>query len=160
MSYFYTKDGEIFVPEKINPDLVKICNAVVKTCKLTFKLQMKTTAINNAIKGGKTEKMLEIMQKCMEKYKNLYNEDMSLTGVVIDEIDSAYFNDKDVEFFKSQLQILIDFAVINTVIESKMMALVSASCEKMLGTPLNKIKFFTNQDVILEEVEDEEETEE
>lgn len=60
MSYFYKKDNEIFVPEKINPDLVKICNAVVKTCKLTFKLQMKTTAINNAIKGGKTEKMLDI----------------------------------------------------------------------------------------------------
>lgn len=159
MSYFYTKDGEIFVPEKINPDLVKICNAVVKTCKLTFKLQMKTTAINNAIKGGKTEKMLEIMQKCMEKYKNLYNDDMALTGVIIDEIDSAYFEDKDVEFFKSQLQILSDFAVINTVIESRMMALVSAGCEKALGTPLNKIKFFTNQDVILEEVEDEEEAE-
>ena len=159
MSYFYTKDGEIFVPEKINPDLVKICNAVVKTCKLTFKLQMKTTAINNAIKGGKTEKMLEIMQKCMEKYKNLYNDDMALTGVIIDEIDSAYFEDKDVEFFKSQLQILSDFAVINTVIESRMMALVSAGCEKALGTPLNKIKFFTNQDVILEEVENEEEAE-
>ena len=118
---------------------------------------MKTTAINNAIKGGKKEKMLEIMQKCMEKYKTLYNEDMSLTGVVIDEIDAVYFEDKDVDFLKSQLQILIDFAVINTVIESKMMALVSASCEKVLGTPLNKIKFFTNQDVILEEVEDEEE---
>ena len=159
MSYFYTKDGEIFVPEKINPALVKICNAVVKTCKLTFKLQMKTTAINNAIKGGKTEKMLEIMQKCMEKYKNLYNDDMALTGVIIDDIDSAYFEDKDVEFFKSQLQILSDFAVINTVIESRMMALVSAGCEKALGTPLNKIKFFTNQDVILEEVEDEEEAE-
>ena len=159
MSYFYTKDGEIFVPEKINPDLVKICNAVVKTCKLTFKLQMKTTAINNAIKGGKTEKMLEIMQKCMEKYKNLYNDDMALTGVIIDEIDSAYFEDKDVEFFKSQLQILSDFAVINTVIESRMMALVSAGCEKALGTPLNKIKFFTNQDVILDEVEEEEEAE-
>ena len=120
---------------------------------------MKTTAINNAIKGGKTEKMLEIMQKCMEKYKNLYNDDMALTGVIIDEIDSAYFEDKDVEFFKSQLQILSDFAVINTVIESRMMALVSAGCEKALGTPLNKIKFFTNQDVILEEVEDEEEAE-
>ena len=59
--HLYTKDGEIFVPEKINPDLVKICNAVVKTCKLTFKLQMKTPAINNAIKGCKTEKMLEIL---------------------------------------------------------------------------------------------------
>ena len=161
MSYFYKKDGEIFVPEKINPDLVKICNAVVKTCKLTFKLQMKTTAINNAIKAGKTDKMIEIMQKCMEKYKTLYNQDMSLTGVVIDEIDASYFDDKDADFLKAQLQILADFAVINTVIECKMMALVSASCEKVLGTPLNKIKFFTNQDVILEEVEeDEEETEE
>lgn len=156
MSYFYKKDNEIFVPEKINPDLVKICNAVVKTCKLTFKLQMKTTAINNAIKGGKKEKMLEIMQKCMEKYRTLYNQDMSLTGVTVEEIDPAYFEDKDVEFLKAQLQVLADFAVINTVIESKMMALVSTSCEKVLGTPLNKIKFFTNQDVILEEVEQEE----
>ena len=30
------------------------------------------------------------------------------------------------------------------------MNLMSASCEKTLGTPINKIKFFTNQDVILE----------
>ena len=37
---------------------------------------------------------------------------------------------------------------------------MSGACEKTLGVPLNKIKFFTNQDVILEEVEDEEETEE
>lgn len=159
MSYFYKKDGEIFIPEKINPDLVKICHAVVKTCKLTFKLQMKTTAINNAIKAGKPEKMVEIMQKCMEKYKNLYNQDMSLTGVTIEEVDPSFFEDKDIDFLKAQLQVLIDFAVINTVVESRMMALVSASCEKVLGTPLNKIKFFTNQDVILEETEETEEDE-
>ena len=27
MSYFYKKDGEIFIPEKINPDLVKLVSA-------------------------------------------------------------------------------------------------------------------------------------
>ncbi len=161
MSYFYKKDGEIFIPESINPNLIKICQAVVKTCKLTLKLQMKTTAISNAIKGEKTDKMLDIMQKCMAKYKKMYNQDMSLTGVTVEEVEDSFFDDKDVEFFKNQLQILYDFAIINTIIECKMMALVSMSCEKVLGTPLNKIKFFTNQDVILDEpLESEEETEE
>ena len=36
MIYFYKKDGEIFIPEKINPDLVKLAFAVVKSCKLNF----------------------------------------------------------------------------------------------------------------------------
>ena len=48
MSYFYKKDGEIFIPEKINPDLVKLASAIVKTCKLSLKLQMKTTSLKNA----------------------------------------------------------------------------------------------------------------
>ena len=37
------------------------------------------------------------------------------------------------------------------------MKVLAASCEKALGTPINKIKFFTNQDVILELDEEEEE---
>lgn len=159
MSYFYVKDGEIFVPEKINPELVKLANAVVKSCHLNFKLQMKTTSLSNAVKSGKADQMLDLMQKCFEKNRKLYNQDMSLTGVSVEEIDAAYFEDKDIEFIKNQISVLIDFAVINTVIESKMMGLLSAACEKALGVPINKIKFFTNQDVILEEVE-EEETEE
>ena len=85
---------------------------------------------------------------------------MSLTGVTVEEVDVAFFDDKSDDFIKQQLQILVDFATINTVVESKMMPLMSGACEKTLGVPLNKIKFFTNQDVILEEVEDEEETEE
>ena len=159
MAYFYMKDGEIFVPEKINPDLAKLALAIVKTCKLSFKLQMKTTSLNNAIKAGKKEQMLEIMLKCLEKNRKIYNQDMSLTGVTVEEIDGAYFDDKDEEFLKAQLAILVDFAAINTVVESRMMPLMSGACEKTLGVPLNKIKFFTNQDVILEEPE-EEETEE
>ena len=161
MTYFYKKDGEIFIPERINPDLAKLAFAIVKTCKLSFKLQMKTTSLNNALKAGKKEQMIDIMQKCFDKYRKLYNQDMSLTGVSVEEVDADFFNDKDEEFLKAQLQILLDFATINTVIEARMMPLMSGACEKTLGVPLNKIKFFTNQDVILEEPEDdEEETEE
>ena len=161
MAYFYKKDGEVFVPERINPDLAKLAFAIVKTCKLSFKLQMKTTSLNNALKAGKKEQMLDIMQKCFEKNRKLYNQDMSLTGVTVEEIDASYFDDKDEAFLKSQIQVLLDFAAINTVVESKMMPLLGGACEKTLGVPLNKIKFFSNQDVILEEPEeDEEETEE
>ncbi len=159
MAYFYKKDGEIFIPEKINPDLAKLAYAIVKTCKLSFKLQMKTTSLNNAVKGGKKEQMLDIMQKCFEKYKKLYNQDMSLTGVTVEEVDASFFDDKDEVFFKSQLQVLLDFAAINTVVESKMMPLMGGACEKTLGVPLNKIKFFSNQDVILEDPDEDEETE-
>ncbi len=159
MAYFYVKDGEIFVPEKINPDLAKLAKAIVKTCKLSLKLQMKTTSLNNAIKSGKKEQMLDIMQKCFEKNRKLYNQDMSLTGVTVEEVDATYFDDKNEEFLNAQLQILLDFAAINTVIEARMMPLMSGACEKTLGIPLNKIKFFSNQDVILEEPEEDEEEE-
>ncbi len=160
MAYFYKKEGEIFIPEKINPDLVKLANAIVKTCKLSFRLQMKSTAINNAMKSGKKEQMLNIMQKCFNVNKKAYDQDMALTGVTVCEVEDSFFEDKDVEFFASQLKVLYDFAVINTVIESNLMSALSASCDKVLGTPINKIKFFTNQDVILEIDEDEEEIEE
>lgn len=160
MIYFYKKDGDVFVPEKINPDLAKLARAIVKTCKLSFKLQMKTTSLNNAIKSGKKEQMLDIMQKCFEKYKKLYNQDMSLTGVTVEEVEDTYFDDKNEEFIKNQLQILVDFAAINTVIEARMMPLMSGACEKTLGVPLNKIKFFSNQEVILEEPEEDENEEE
>lgn len=160
MAYFYVKDGEIFVPEKINPDLAKLAKAIVKTCKLSLKLQMKTTSLNNAIKSGKKEQMLDIMQKCFDKNRKIYNQDMSLTGVTVEEVDASYFDDKNEEFLNAQLQILLDFAAINTVIEARMMPLMSGACEKTLGVPLNKIKFFSNQDVILEEPEEDEETEE
>ncbi|MBR3767612.1 MAG: hypothetical protein IKL10_05165 [Clostridia bacterium] len=159
MSYFYKKDGEVFIPEKINPELTKLALAIVKTCKLSFKLQMKATSLNNAVKSGKKEQMIDILVKCLEKNRKLYNDDMSLTGVTVEEVENTFFDDKDEEFLKAQLQILIDFAVINTVVESRMMPLMSSACEKTLGVPLNKIKFFTNQDVILEELE-EDETEE
>ncbi len=160
MTYFYKKDGEIFIPEAINPDLMKLANAVVKSCKLNFRLQLKTTSINNALKGGKKEQMLDIMQKCFAKNASAYNDDMALTGATVEEVDAAFFEDKDVDFIKAQLKILYDFAVINTVIESRMMNLLAAACEKTLGTPINKIKFFTNQDVILEIDEEEFEGEE
>ena len=150
MTYFYKKDGEIFIPEKINPDLVRIANAIIKTTKIGFRFQLKTTSINNAIKGGKREQMLNIMQKCFVNNRSLYNDDMALTGVTVEEVEDSFFDDKDDEFIKAQLKILLDFAAINTVIESRLMSLMSASCEKTLGTPIDKIKFFTNQDVILE----------
>ena len=150
MTYFYKKDGEIFIPEKINPDLVKIANAIIKTTKIGFRFQMKTTSLNNAIKSGKREQMLSIMQKCFQTNRSLYNDDMALTGVTVEEVEDSYFDDKDDEFIKANLKMLIDFAAINTVIEARMMSLMSASVEKTLGTPIDKIKFFTNQDVILE----------
>ena len=155
MTYFYKKDGEIFIPEKINPDLVKIANAIIKTTKIGFRFQLKTTSLNNALKGGKREQMLSIMQKCFATNKSLYDDDMALTGVTVEEVEDAYFDDKDDEFIKAQLKMLIDFAAINTVIEARMMSLMSASVEKTLGTPIDKIKFFTNQDVILELNEEE-----
>ena len=159
MTYFYKKGGEVFVPEKINPDLVKLATAVVKSCKLNFKFQLKSTSLNNALKGGKREQMLAIMQKCFVSNKSIYDSDMSLAGVTIEEVEDSFFDDKDDEFIRNQLKVLVDFAMINTVIESKMMALLGASCEKVLGVPINKIKFFSNQDVILEDEEDGEEAE-
>lgn len=156
MAYFYKLDGEIFIPEKINPDLVKLANAIVKSCKLNFRLQLKNTSIMNASKSGKKEQMLSIMQKCFNANKKIYEQDMALTGVTICEVEDSFFEDKDEEFFRSQLKVLSDFAVINTVIESKLMRVLSASCEKALGTPIDKIKFFTNQEKILE-IDDEEE---
>ena len=150
MTYFYKKDGEIFIPEKINPDLVKIANAIIKTTKIGFRFQMKTTSLNNALKSGKREQMLSIMAKCFTANRSLYNDDMALTGVTVEEVEDSFFDDKDDDFIKAQLKTLIDFAAINTVIEARMMSLMSASVEKTLGTPIDKIKFFTNQDVILE----------
>ncbi len=159
MTYFYKKGGEVFIPEKINPDLVKLATAVVKSCKLNFKFQLKSTSLNNALKAGKRDQMLAIMQKCFVNNKSIYDQDMSLAGVTVEEVEDSFFDDKDDEFIKNQLKVLVDFAMINTVVESKMMALLGASCEKVLGVPINKIKFFTNQDEILEEEEDEEEAE-
>lgn len=150
MTYFYKKDGEIFIPEKINPDLVKIANAIIKTTKIGFRFQLKTTSINNALKSGKREQMLSIMGKCFAANRSLYNDDMALTGVTVEEVEDSFFDDKDDDFIKAQLKTLVDFAAINTVIEARMMSLMSASVEKTLGTPIDKIKFFTNQDVILE----------
>ena len=100
------------------------------------------------------------MQKCFNANAKLYNDDMALTGVTVCEVEDSFFDDKDDEFIKAQLKVLLDFAAINTVVESRMMSLLSASCEKVLGTPINKVKFFTNQDVILELDEEEEEIEE
>ena len=119
---------------------------------------MKSTSLTNALKAGKEEQLLSLMQKCYEKNKRVYDQDMALAGVTIEEVDDAFFQDKDVDFLKNQVKILVDFAAINTVVESNLMKVLAASCEKALGTPINKIKFFTNQDVILEEAEDEEET--
>ena len=150
MIYFYQKDGEVFIPEKINPDLVKIANAIIKTTKIGFRFQLKTTSLNNAVKSGKRDQMISIMQKCFATNRSLYNDDMALTGVTVEEVEDNFFDDKDDEFIKAQLKMLIDFAAINTVIEARMMSLMSASVEKTLGTPIDKIKFFTNQDVILE----------
>ena len=148
MSLFYVKDGEPWVPEAINPELAKLAKAIVKTCHLSFKLQMKTTALTNAEKSDDRDHLLLVMQKCMEKNRKLYNEDMSLSGAKIEEIDDAFFSDKDADFFKRQLHILADFAAINTVIEAKMFPLMSAASQKTLGKKIDQLLFFSNQDRI------------
>ena len=159
MSYFYVKDGEPWVPESINPELAKLARAIVKTCHLSFKLQMKTTALANAMKSDDKEQLFGVMQKCMAKNVKQYNSDMSLSGAKIEEIDDAFFDDKDAAFFKKQLAILMDFAAINTVIEGKMFPLMSAACEKTLGKKLDQLLFFSNQDRIYAEAEEETEEE-
>ncbi len=160
MSYFYVKDGEPWVPESINPELAKLAKAIVKTCHLSFKLQMKTTALANALKSDDKEQLFTVMQKCMAKNLKQYNSDMSLSGAKIEEIDDAFFADKDADFFKNQLAILMDFAAINTVIEGKMFPLMSAASEKTLGKKLDQLLFFSNQDRIYAETEEEAEEEE
>ncbi|MBQ6864829.1 MAG: hypothetical protein IJO14_11390 [Clostridia bacterium] len=157
---FYTKNGEIYTPDKINPQLVQLAKAIIKTCHLEFKYKMKSNALINTQKEGKLDKMADTMQKCLEKNKDLYDQDMSLAGTVVSEVDDAFFADKDVQFYKDQLQILIDFAAINAVVESRMFALMSAACEKTFGKKINELKFFCNQTEILAIEDDEDPTEE
>ena len=161
MSCFYVKDGNPWIPESINPELTKLAKAIIKTCRLSFKLQLKTTALTNAMKSDDRDQLFSVMQKCMDKNKKLYNDDMSLSGAKIEEVDDSFFADKDADFFKNQLAILVDFAAINTVIEAKAFPLMSAACQKTLGKELNELLFFSNQEKIYSEsVEAEEETEE
>ena len=150
MSLFYVKNGEIYIPDEINPELAKLAKAIVKTCRLTFKVQMKTTSLNNALKGGDPAAMLDIMQKCLAKNRKMYDMDMELSGAKIDTVDDGFFADKTAEFYQAQLKILIDFAYINTVIEAKMFPLMSAACEKTLNKEINELKFFSNQPEILD----------
>ena len=145
MALFYTYEGEAFIPEAINPELVRLAKAIVKTCRFSVQLQLKTTALNNALKSGDRAAALDLMQKVFEKHRKLYNEEMTLSGVVLDETDDAFFEDKDDAFFRRQLQVLIDFAAISVVIEHRAFPLMSAASQKTLGKPLDKIKFFTNQ---------------
>lgn len=153
---FYTKNGEIYTPDKINPQLAHIAKAVIKSCHLEFKYKMKSNALVNTQKEGKIDKMLDTLQKCLAKNRDAYDSDMTLAGVVVGEVDDAFFADKDVQFYKDQLQILIDFAAINTVIEARLFALMSAACEKTVGKQINQIKFFENQTEILSVKDDEE----
>lgn len=159
MSMFFVKDGTPFIPEGINPDLAKLAKAIVKTCRLNLKLQMRTNGLNNALKSGKIDQMKETVLKCIEKNKPGYNSDMSLTGVRVEEVDDAFFTDKTEEFYKNMLAILIDMAAIRTVVDAKMMPVMAGACEKMLGVQINEIKFFVNQTEILPSDDDEEEAE-
>lgn len=145
MSLFYVRDGEPFVPDEIGRELAKLAYAIVKTCRLSFKVQMKTTSINNAIKSGNKEQMHGMLQKVLEKYKKVYSEYMSLSGAKIGEVDDAFFADKDTEFYVGQLKILLDLANINCIAESRMMPLLSGACEKTLGKKLDELYFFSNQ---------------
>ena len=158
MSLFFVKNDEPFVPEGINPQLAKLAKAIVKTCHLTLKCQMRTNGLNAAIKNGSADAMKDTALKCIEKNKGGYNADMSLTGVKIGEVDDAFFADKDADFWKGILETLVDMAAIRTVVDARMMPVMSAACEKAIGTPINKITFFVNQTQVLEEPETEDDT--
>ena len=160
MSIFYVKDGAPWIPEAINPELARLAKAIVKTCRLTFKLQLKTNAIENAIKKGDAPAMADLLQKALTRNRAAYNHDMSLTGVSIGNVDDEFFADKDAEFYKKQLAVLLDFAAINCVVEAKMFPLMANACEKTLNKPINQVLFFTNQTEILHEEEEEEAAEE
>lgn len=149
MSKFYLKDGEPFIPESINSELTRLASSIIKATKISFKFKLKSTSLQNALKGGDIELMKSLMQKCFEKNGALYEKDMELSGVKIGEVDDSFFEGKDDEFFKNQIKILIDFACINTVVESKMMPLMSASCKKILNKNIDELLFFTNQTEIL-----------
>ena len=155
MSKFYLKDGEPFIPESINPELTRLASSIIKATKISFKFKLKSTSLQNALKGSDVELMKSLMQKCFEKNGALYEKDMELSGVKIGDVDDGFFEDKDDEFFKNQIKILIDFACINTVVESKMMPLMSASCKKILNKNIDELLFFTNQTEILKLGEEE-----
>ena len=155
MSKFYLKDGEPFIPESINPELTRLASSIIKATKISFKFKLKSTSLQNALKGGDTALMKSLMQKCFEKNGALYEKDMELSGVKIGDVDDSFFEDKDDEFFKNQIKVLIDFACINTVVESKMMPLMSASCKKILNKNIDELLFFTNQTEILKLGEEE-----
>ena len=157
MSLFYVKDGEPFIPEAINPELVKLAKAIIKTCRLTFKFQMKTTSLKNAIAAGNPDQMRDMLQKCLEKNRKLYESDMALSGVKIGAVNDGFLAEKDAAFFKNQLNVLTDFAYINTVIEAKMFPLMTAACEKTLGKNISELLFFTNQTEILDVGDEDEE---
>ena len=160
MSKFYLKDGEPFIPESINPELTRLASSIIKATKISFKFKLKSTSLQNALKGSDVELMKSLMQKCFEKNGALYEKDMELSGVKIGDVDDSFFEDKDDEFFKNQIKILIDFACINTVVESKMMPLMSASCKKILNKNIDELLFFTNQTEILKLGEGTEEVQE
>ena len=155
MSKFYLKDGEPFIPESINPELTRLASSIIKATKISFKFKLKSTSLQNALKGSDVELMKSLMQKCFEKNGALYEKDMELSGVKIGDVDDSFFEDKDDEFFKNQIKVLIDFACINTVVESKMMPLMSASCKKILNKNIDELLFFTNQTEILKLGEEE-----
>ena len=160
MSKFYLKEGEPFIPESINPELTRLASSIIKATKISFKFKLKSTSLQNALKGSDVELMKSLMQKCFEKNGALYEKDMELSGVKIGDVDDGFFEDKDDEFFKNQIKILIDFACINTVVESKMMPLMSASCKKILNKNIDELLFFTNQTEILKLGEGTEEVQE
>ena len=145
MSIFYVKDGAPWIPEAINPELAHLAKAIVKTCRLTFKLQLKTNAIENAIKKGDAPAMADLLQKALTRNRAAYNNDMALTGVSIGTVDDGFFSDKDAEFYKKQLAVLLDFAAINCVVEAKMFPLMANACEKTLNKPISELLFFSNQ---------------
>ena len=160
MSKFYLLNGEPFIPEAINPQLTRLANSVIKATKISFRFKLKSTSLQNALKSGNIEQMKQLIQKCFEKNGAIYEKDMELSGVKIGDVDDSFFADKDDEFFKNQVKVLIDFACINTVVESKMMPLMSASCKKIFDKNIDELLFFTNQTEILKAEADEETEEE
>ena len=148
---FFTMNGEPFVPEAVNPVIAKIATATVlnkKThCKMRYTL--KTQALVKAKKNGDLEEMKSVTLKCIEKNKQIYDMDLSLTGVKIGEVDDSFFDDKDASFYDGILAVLIDLAAVNVLVEAELFPVLKAGVLKTTGVEIEKTKVFTNQTEVL-----------
>ena len=146
---FYVKDNAPYIPEAINPQFAITARATIKAAKLDLKLSMRTTSLMTAKKSGKRDKMIDLIQKALTKYNKLYSEIMNMSGAAVGEVDDTFFDDKDEEFLKNQIDVLCDFAAIAVVIDYRLFPAMSAAIQKKFGKSTEELFFFTNQTEII-----------